>query len=193
MFNMKLAVCFPMCGREDSNLHGINSHQSLKLAWLPLQHCRIMSASYPFRSPLISVGQTEHLPSMLRVGFEPTVANDDAYAGYSPEPGLCEYPTSLPIRTTSAFETVYFTWHLNQSDLSMNFYINIQKLCQSSKKSPYIFLSRSLDSNQGPAGHESAALPLSYHAISSHSFPLKTEATLSFSLLRSSSISRMTS
>ena len=61
------------CGREDSNLHGINSHQPLKLAWLPLQHCRIMSASYPFRSPLISVGQTEHLPSMPRVGFEPTV------------------------------------------------------------------------------------------------------------------------
>ena len=128
--------CVGMAGLEPARHKTHVPHTCL---YTKFQHTPIMSVSYPFRSPLISVGQTEHLPSMLRVGFEPTVANDDAYAGYSPEPGLCEYPTSLPIRTTSAFETVYFTWYLNQSDLSMSFYINIQKLCQSSKKSPYIF------------------------------------------------------
>lgn len=49
MLTLKLAVCFPLCGRWDSNPHGNNTHQSLKLAWLPLQHCRIFILFYQFR------------------------------------------------------------------------------------------------------------------------------------------------
>ena len=36
MLTLKLAVCFPVCGEEESNLHGIISHQPLKLARLTI-------------------------------------------------------------------------------------------------------------------------------------------------------------
>ena len=33
---------FILCGRRDSNSHGRNAHQPLKLACLPFHHCRVL-------------------------------------------------------------------------------------------------------------------------------------------------------
>ena len=66
-----------------------------------------MSVSYPFRSPLISVEQTNHLPSMLRVGSNQRVPIPSHQNYDSGIPHSCD-STVFDHFTTSAFETIFF-------------------------------------------------------------------------------------
>ena len=69
---------FPYVGMAGLEPARRKTHVPHTCLYTKFQHIPIMSDSYPFRSPLISVGQTKHLPSMLRVGFEPTRVNSVA-------------------------------------------------------------------------------------------------------------------
>ena len=64
LLTKKTCCAFPFVRQVRLELTRHFWHQSLKLACLPFQHCRIF-LSYPFRSPLVSVIQRlECLPSM---------------------------------------------------------------------------------------------------------------------------------